>query len=210
MGRRLRDSLPLLPFLIVVVIFLIIPTVTVVVSSVYADGVFSLDRIAALFTGTALTALANSVLLSGATALLGAFLGAVLAFAVVLALAYAAGGGTDRAARPGSQVSAGLAIPAMRAFSQAKKALAAALEAVKERLGLDEILSDPNVCKVSVIGIGMRSHAGVAQTMFRVLGERGINIQAIATSEIKISVLIAEEYTELAVRVLHTAYGLDG
>ena len=77
-------------------------------------------------------------------------------------------------------------------------------------LGLDEILSDPNVCKVSVIGIGMRSHAGVAQTMFRVLGERGINIQAIATSEIKISVLIAEEYTELAVRVLHTAYGLDG
>jgi len=86
----------------------------------------------------------------------------------------------------------------------------AALDAVKAKLGLEEVLSDANVCKVSVVGIGMRSHAGVAQTMFRVLGERGINIQAIATSEIKISVLIAEEYTELAVRVLHTAYGLDG
>ena len=78
------------------------------------------------------------------------------------------------------------------------------------RLGIGGILSDSNVCKVSVVGIGMRSHAGVATTMFRALGERGINIQAISTSEIKISVLIAEEYTELAVRVLHTAYGLDG
>lgn len=83
LATRLRDSVPLLPFLIVVVIFLIIPTITVVVGSVYADGVFSLDRIAALFTGTALTALANSVLLSGATALLGAFLGAVMAWLIV-------------------------------------------------------------------------------------------------------------------------------
>jgi len=62
---------------------------------------------------------------------------------------------------------------------------------------------------VSVVGVGMRSHAGVAATMFTTLGERGINIQAIATSEIKVSVLIEEDYTELAVRVLHTAYGLD-
>jgi aspartate kinase len=68
---------------------------------------------------------------------------------------------------------------------------------------------DSNVVKVSVIGVGMRSHAGIAQRMFRALAEKGINIQVISTSEIKISVLIAEEYTELAVRTLHTAYGLD-
>jgi aspartate kinase len=60
-----------------------------------------------------------------------------------------------------------------------------------------------------VIGVGMRSHAGTAHTMFRTLAERGINIQAISTSEIKISILIDEEYTELALRALHTAYGLD-
>jgi aspartate kinase len=65
------------------------------------------------------------------------------------------------------------------------------------------------VVKVSVIGVGMRSHAGIALRMFRALAEKGINIQVISTSEIKISVLIAEEYTELAVRSLHTAYGLD-
>ncbi|MGH6928142.1 MAG: aspartate kinase, partial [Dongiaceae bacterium] len=69
---------------------------------------------------------------------------------------------------------------------------------------------DSNVVKVSVIGVGMRSHAGIAQRMFRALAEKGINIQVISTSEIKISVLIAEDYTELAVRTLHTAYGLDG
>jgi aspartate kinase len=68
---------------------------------------------------------------------------------------------------------------------------------------------DPNVVKVSVIGVGMRSHAGIAQRMFKALAEKGINIQVISTSEIKISVLIAEDYTELAVRTLHTAYGLD-
>ena len=61
----------------------------------------------------------------------------------------------------------------------------------------------------SVIGVGMRSHAGVAQSMFKTLAEKGINIQVISTSEIKVSVLVAEEYTELAVRSLHTAYGLD-
>jgi aspartate kinase len=74
----------------------------------------------------------------------------------------------------------------------------------------DAVLSvDPNVVKVSVIGVGMRSHAGVAQQMFRTLAEKGINIQVITTSEIKISVLIAEDYTELALRSLHSAYGLD-
>jgi aspartate kinase len=71
------------------------------------------------------------------------------------------------------------------------------------------LLSDSNVAKVSVIGVGMRSHAGIAQRMFKALAEKGINIQVISTSEIKISVLVAEEYTELAVRALHTAYELD-
>ena len=82
-GRRLRDALPLLPFLALVTIFLIVPTVTVIVSAVYADGVFSLDRIAALFSGTALSALWKSVLLSGSTAIIGAVLGAVLGWLIV-------------------------------------------------------------------------------------------------------------------------------
>nr|WP_163720766.1 ABC transporter permease subunit [Mycolicibacterium psychrotolerans] len=81
--RRVRDGLPLLPFLAVVVVFLIIPTVTVVVSAVYVDGAISGARVAALFTGTALSALWNSVLLSGATAILGALLGAVMAWLIV-------------------------------------------------------------------------------------------------------------------------------
>jgi aspartate kinase len=85
----------------------------------------------------------------------------------------------------------------------------ASLEAARETIGYAEISSDPNVAKLSVVGVGMRSHAGVAGTMFRTLAERGINIQVISTSEIKVSVLIAAEYTELAVRALHTAYGLD-
>ena len=81
----------------------------------------------------------------------------------------------------------------------------------KERgaLSFNELLSDSDVVKVSVIGVGMRTHAGVARTMFETLSEKGINIQVISTSEIKISVLIAEEYTELALRSLHAAYGLD-
>ena len=83
------------------------------------------------------------------------------------------------------------------------------LEEVKTEVGYDRLITDENVVKVSVVGVGMKSHAGVAVTMFRALADRGINIQAITTSEIKISVLIAEEYLELAVRVLHTAYGLD-
>ncbi|OWJ63946.1 aspartate kinase [Inquilinus limosus] len=79
----------------------------------------------------------------------------------------------------------------------------------KETLGYSHLIPDENVVKISVIGVGMRSHAGVAQRMFKALAENGINIQVISTSEIKISVLVAEQYTELAVRALHTAYGLD-
>ncbi|MES2443630.1 MAG: aspartate kinase [Pseudomonadota bacterium] len=83
------------------------------------------------------------------------------------------------------------------------------LERAKAEIGYQTLVHDPRVSKISIVGVGMRSHAGVAATMFKTLGERGINIQAIATSEIKVSVLIEEDYTELAVRVLHTAYGLD-
>jgi aspartate kinase len=77
------------------------------------------------------------------------------------------------------------------------------------RVGFGELIADPGVVKVSVIGVGMRSYAGVALTMFRTLAEKGINIQVISTSEIKISVLIDEQYLELALRALHSAYGLD-
>jgi aspartate kinase len=83
------------------------------------------------------------------------------------------------------------------------------LEGLRDSLEYGDLLSDPDVVKVSVIGVGMRSHAGVAQKMFSTLAEKGINIQVISTSEIKVSVLVAEEYTELAVRSLHSAYGLD-
>jgi aspartate kinase len=83
------------------------------------------------------------------------------------------------------------------------------LEDLRDDLGYADLRADANVVKVSVIGVGMRSHAGVAQSMFKTLAEKGINIQVISTSEIKISVLVAEEYTELAVRGLHAAYGLD-
>ena len=88
---------------------------------------------------------------------------------------------------------------------RAQAVLAAQITAI----GYAEILSDADVAKISVVGTGMRSHAGVASTMFKALAERGINIQVISTSEIKVSVLIAADYTELAVRGLHTAYGLD-
>ena len=70
-------------------------------------------------------------------------------------------------------------------------------------------MTNTEVVKVSTVGIGMRSNAGIAAKMFETLAERGINILAISTSEIKVSVLLPEEYTELAVRVLHTAFGLD-
>ena len=83
------------------------------------------------------------------------------------------------------------------------------LAARQDELGFRAIKPDAGVVKVSVIGVGMRSHAGVAQRMFSALAERSINIEVISTSEIKISVLIAEEFTELALRALHSAYGLD-
>ena len=86
---------------------------------------------------------------------------------------------------------------------------AAELEKIRGEIAFTEILTDTNVVKVSAVGVGMRSNAGIAATMFKTLADRGINIVAITTSEIKVSVLIPEEYTELAVRVLHTAYGLD-
>jgi aspartate kinase len=85
----------------------------------------------------------------------------------------------------------------------------AALDAAKPQIGYSDLLADTNVAKISVVGIGMRSHAGIASTMFRALADKGINIQVISTSEIKVSILIAADYTELAVRSLHTAYGLD-
>jgi len=85
----------------------------------------------------------------------------------------------------------------------------AVIGSLQKALNYRQLLSDANVVKVSVIGVGMRSHAGVATRMFTALAEKGINIQVISTSEIKISVLISADYTELAVRALHTAFGLD-
>lgn len=83
------------------------------------------------------------------------------------------------------------------------------LEGIKPDVGWREVVSASDVVKVSIVGVGMRSHVGVAQTMFRALAEKGINIQVITTSEIKVSVLISADYKELAVRALHTAFGLD-
>lgn len=83
------------------------------------------------------------------------------------------------------------------------------LEAIKSEVGFETLQSNSNVVKVSVIGVGMKSHTGVAATMFETLAENNINIENISTSEIKISVLIESKYSELAVRALHTAYGLD-
>jgi aspartate kinase len=84
-----------------------------------------------------------------------------------------------------------------------------AIEAARDRLTMEELHVRRDVSKVSVIGIGMKSQVGVARTMFAALAQKGINIEVISTSEIKISVLIDAQYTELAVRALHTAYGLD-
>ncbi|HUX62795.1 aspartate kinase [Sulfuricella sp.] len=89
-----------------------------------------------------------------------------------------------------------------------KKALEV-LKGVQSHIGAREISGDDHIAKVSVIGVGMRSHAGIASNMFRTLAEEGINIQMISTSEIKISVVIDEKYMELAVRVLHKAFGLE-
>jgi aspartate kinase len=85
----------------------------------------------------------------------------------------------------------------------------AILAELRDSLRYREVIADADVAKISVVGVGMRSHAGVASTMFRALAEKSINIQVISTSEIKVSVLVGAEYTELAVRALHTAYGLD-
>jgi aspartate kinase len=85
----------------------------------------------------------------------------------------------------------------------------ALLEDKRGDIGYNRIITDSRVAKISVVGVGMKSSAGVAATMFKALADRAINIQAISTSEIKVSVLIDEDETELAVRVLHTAYGLD-
>jgi aspartate kinase len=83
------------------------------------------------------------------------------------------------------------------------------LKAAKADIGFFDVKSSADIAKISVIGIGMRSHAGVAAQMFQALAEKGINLQTISTSEIKISVLIDAAYAELAVRTLHTLYGLD-
>jgi aspartate kinase len=97
-------------------------------------------------------------------------------------------------------------------FTVSRKDLRKALEvlgSVRDKVGFTDLTHSADVAKVSVVGIGMRSHAGVAAKMFKSLADKGINIQAITTSEIKISVLIDEAYTELAVRALHQAYGLE-
>ena len=97
-------------------------------------------------------------------------------------------------------------------FTVGKRDAARAVEivnAAQTEIGFDEVAVNEDVAKVSVIGVGMRSHAGVAKTMFGALADKGVNIQVISTSEIKISVLIDAAYTELAVRALHAAYGLD-
>ncbi len=90
-----------------------------------------------------------------------------------------------------------------------QKAMEVLEGSVKAHIGATSIVGDSKVSKVSVVGVGMRSHVGIASQMFRTLSEEGINIQMISTSEIKISVLIDEKYMELAVRALHKAFGLE-
>ncbi|MGA0601814.1 aspartate kinase [Caulobacter sp. KR2-114] len=97
-------------------------------------------------------------------------------------------------------------------FTVGKRDAARAVDIVRaaqKEIGFEDVAVDEDVAKVSVIGVGMRSHTGVAKTMFQALADKGVNIQVISTSEIKISVLIEAAYTELAVRALHAAYGLD-
>ena len=83
------------------------------------------------------------------------------------------------------------------------------LNQVQAHIGAREIRGDDKIAKVSIVGVGMRSHVGIASQMFRTLAEEGINIQLISTSEIKIAVVIDEKYMELAVRVLHKAFELE-
>jgi len=102
--------------------------------------------------------------------------------------------------------------PSVLTFTVPAASLAHTVEELRkagEGIGFEDLLTNTNVVKVSAVGVGMRSNAGIAAQMFETLADRGINILAITTSEIKVSVLIPEEYMELAVRVLHTAYGLD-
>jgi aspartate kinase len=97
-------------------------------------------------------------------------------------------------------------------FTVPKTELAKAIQIIKpaaQQLGVTEVVTDENVSKVSIIGVGMKTHAGVAAKMFQTLAAEGINIQMINTSEIKISCVIHEKYTELAVRALHDAFGLE-
>jgi aspartate kinase len=97
-------------------------------------------------------------------------------------------------------------------FTVHKTELERAIDVLKKEqaaLGYTDLQTDKNVVKISMVGVGMRSHAGIASTMFKTLAEKGINIQVISTSEIKVSVLVAEDYMELALRSLHTAFGLD-
>jgi len=110
------------------------------------------------------------------------------------------------------QSGAGTGTPSDLTFTVPRASLAhavAELEKAKTAICFAEVMTDTNVVKVSAVGIGMRSNAGIAARMFETLAERGINILAISTSEIKVSVLLPEEYTELAVRVLHSAFSLD-
>ncbi|HEX3945386.1 MAG TPA: aspartate kinase [Rhizomicrobium sp.] len=97
-------------------------------------------------------------------------------------------------------------------FTVSRSELHRALDAIEKAapaIGYRDVTHDASVAKISIVGIGMRAHSGVAQMMFRTLAEKGINVEVISTSEIKVSVLIAEEYVELAVRALHAAYELD-
>jgi aspartate kinase len=89
-----------------------------------------------------------------------------------------------------------------------KKALGI-LQDVAADIGAEEVSSADNIAKVSIVGVGMRNHSGIASTMFHVLANEGINIMMISTSEIKVSCVIEEKYTELAVRALHDAFALD-
>lgn len=80
---------------------------------------------------------------------------------------------------------------------------------VAQEINAEDVIGDPNIAKVSVIGVGMKNHSGVASIMFNTLAKENINIAMISTSEIRISCIVEEKYTELAVRVLHSAFGLD-
>ena len=83
------------------------------------------------------------------------------------------------------------------------------LKGIAKDIGASDVVGDNKICKVSAVGVGMRSHPGIASKMFNVLGQEGINIKMISTSEIKISIIVEEKYLELAVRVLHKAFDLD-